>query len=287
MMHILVTGASGLLGSVLCRRLAERGVKVTAAVRTESYSKISKLHYLSLDLADDDLAKLCPKDIDVIIHLAQSSQFRDFPDSALDVFNVNVASTAHLLDFAKQFGVKQFIYASSGGVYGKGSDDFKENSPIIPPGQLGYYLGSKACGEILVQSYASMFQVIVLRPFFIYGPGQNRSMLIPRLMDFVSSGTAIILQDTDGIRINPLHVEDAAAAVIAALDTKDSSTYNIAGPDVLSIRQISEEMGLFLGKRPVFQSVTGKSMDLIADISAMRSKLCSPTRHLCESFSEL
>jgi len=287
MIHVLVTGASGLLGSVLCQRLAKLGVRVTAVIRTEGGIKTPGLRYLSMDLARNDLARLCPNDVDVIIHLAQSSQFRNFPDRALDIFNVNVASTAQLLDFAKHVGAKQFIYASSGGVYGNGPEAFKENTPIIPSGQLGYYLGSKACGEILVQSYASFFNVKIIRPFFMYGPGQNRSMLIPRLMDSVANGKSITLQGDEGIRINPVHVEDASSIVISALKLEESASYNIAGPEVLSIRQISEEMGAFLGNPPVFKHVAGKPMDLVADISEIKSRLYMPNRHLRDFFAEL
>ena len=286
-MHVLVTGATGLLGSVVCRRLVERGIQVTGIVRAESLAKSSEIRFLSLDLATEGLDRDCLAGIDVIIHLAQSSKFRDFPGNALDIYNVNVASTARLLDYAREVGISKFIYASSGGVYGHGSQAFKENAAIVPPGQLGYYLGSKACGEILVQSYASIFNVTVIRPFFIYGPGQNRSMLIPRLIDCVAAGTPINLHGSDGIRINPVHVEDAAFAVIGALDKQDNATYNIAGPEVLSMRQIGDAIGNYLCVEPVFAQIQGERRDLVADISAMKSSLHTPLRLISDSLCEI
>lgn len=287
MKHILITGANGLLGRSLCRRLIETCVSITAVVRSPVELPVDGIKYLHINLAAIDWIDQLPKRIDVVVHLAQSARFRDFPDSALDVFNVNVASTARLLDYAKTVGVKQFIYVSSGGVYGNGSQAFKENAAIVPPGQLGYYLGSKACGEILVQSYASVFQVTVIRPFFIYGPGQNRSMLIPRLMDSISSGRSINLQGAEGIRINPVHVEDASAAVVAALNTRNSATFNLAGSEILTIRQIAEAMGVHLGKQPIFQQVEGEPRDLVADISAMRQQLHTPEHRLQDSLDDI
>ena len=286
-MRILITGVNGLLGRKLSEQLSAIGFQVLGVVHKLVSGKGSLVENVEIDLSKDWDRQSLPNDIEVVIHLAQSSYFRDFPDSALDVFNVNISSTARLLDYARQVGAKRFIYASSGGVYGNGSHAFKENAAIVPAGQLGYYLGSKACGEILVQSYASVFQVTVIRPFFIYGPGQDRSMLIPRLMDFVSSGKPISLQGRDGIRINPLHVEDASAAVIAALGSTESATYNIAGPDVLSVRQIAEAMGNHLEKAPTFEYSEGEPRDLIADISLMQSRLHRPTRHLLHSFGEI
>lgn len=287
MKTILVTGASGLLGRGVCRQLMRQNCSVTSVLHIDSLSYSYCQRCVTLDLSSNWESDRLPADVDAIIHLAQSSKFRDFPDSALDVFNVNVASTARLLDFAKQVGAKQFIYASSGGVYGNGSQAFKENATILPAGKLGYYLSSKACAENLVQSYASVFQVTVLRPFFIYGHGQNQSMLIPRLLDSVASGKPITLQGSEGIRINPVHVQDASAAVVSALDTKESAIYNIAGPHVLSIRQIAEAMGEHFGKAPIFQKVDGEPKDLIADISFMQSNLHEPTRHLFTSFGEM
>ncbi len=283
---VVITGADGLLGRRVTQLLSN-SLRVYALVRVLPEKPVPDINYVIADFGGDWSFSELPERIEYVIHFAQSSQFRNFPDGALDVFNVNVSSTARLLDHARKTGVKTFIYASSGGVYGNGSEAFKENSAIVPPGQLGYYLGSKACGEILVQSYASIFKVIVLRPFFMYGPGQNRSMLIPRLIDSVATGKPVMLQGEQGLRINPVHVDDAALAVVAALDIGGSSTFNIAGPDVLSIRQICEQAGIYLNKKPLFSINEGEGADLIADISAMKEKLISPQKKLIDNFFEI
>jgi UDP-glucose 4-epimerase len=278
--NILITGADGLLGRSLTHRLSQLGFSVTGIIHSAVRQPNPTVEYRILDLSVDWSIDALPRQVDTVIHLAQSANFRDFPSKAIDVFKVNIESTARLLDYAKQAGAKQFVYASSGGVYGNGAQARKETANLIPLGQLGYYLGSKTCGEILVQSYALVFQVVVLRPFFMYGPGQNRSMLIPRLMDSVAASKRISLQGENGIRINPIHVEDASTAVAATLSLQDSATFNVAGPEVLSIRDICEGMGKFLGKEPVFELQTGQPNDLIADITAMRERLVTPKRRL-------
>lgn len=288
MKQVLVTGANGLLGRNLCQHLVVQGMDVVGIVRKHSKPLESpNPGLIELDFSSNWPEDELPAKIDTIIHLAQSSKFRDFPDNALDVFKVNIESTARLLDYAKRSGVKQFIYASSGGVYGNSPQAFRENSPIPPPSQLGYYLGSKTCGEILVQSYASIFQVVVLRPFFMYGPNQNRNMLIPRLMDNISAGNPVSLQGEHGIRVNPVHVDDASKAVAACLKLNESATFNIAGPEVLSIRQISEGMAQYLGVSALFKQQEESGSDLIADISAMQEKLVSPERKLFDCFKDI
>ena len=130
--------------------------------------------------------------------------------------------------------------------------------------------------------------VIVHRFFFIYGPGQNRTMLIPRLMDNISNNVTIQLNGNQGIRINPIHVEDASAAVIKSLYYKGSATFNIAGPEVLSISEICQGMGEYMGIKPVYENTYNENIrDLIGDISEMEHLLIRPTRKILNSLIEI
>lgn len=272
---VLVTGATGLLGQDLVQRLASQN-EVHAITRQAPAQVVPGVRYHVIDLATDWNVTQLPSQADRVIHLAQSSHFREVPEKSLDVFQVNVGTTAKLLDYAWRANARQFLFASSGGVYGAGSEAFHENSPIVPPGQLGYYLGSKLCGEVLAQSYAAHLQVLVLRFFFIYGPGQNRSMLIPRLIDYVRTGRPVMLQGPDGIRINPIYVNDASRALMAAMSTAESATFNVAGSELMTLRQIVQEIGTAVGNAPIFETSATAGRDLIGDNRAMRERLHEP-----------
>ena len=287
MKNILLTGSLGLLGRNVSRRLLSKNLCVYGTTSNPLFKSTEKMKIYRVDFSSNWSEKILPKKIDIIIHLAQTRNFRNFPNNATEIFKVNIESTARLLDYAKRIGVKKFIYASSGGVYGAAIRPLTESDSIVPTGELGYYLGSKACSEILVQSYSSILQVIILRPFFIYGPEQHRSMLIPRLMDSISSCKLITLQGENGIHINPIHVEDAGAAVVASLTLEKSGIFNLAGPDVLSIREICEGMGHYLNVKPIFERQPGESSDLMADISAMKQKLVIPSHSLMNSFKDV
>lgn len=284
---VLVTGANGLLGREVCNLLIQSGHQVSGIVHSLPQIPLEGMNYIPIDLETDWSLEILPEKVEVIIHLAQSAYFRDFPAKALSVFQVNIASTAKLLDYGVKVGLKSFIYASSGGVYGNGEHAFHENSAIVPPGQLGYYLGSKLSGEVLSQSYSSVFHVSVLRYFFIYGPNQKKGMLIPRLMDSILAQKPILLQGEKGIRINPIHVEDAAAATVASFDKHKSATYNISGLDTLSIKEIADRMGEFLGIPPVYQFVEGEARDLIGDNSAMKKDLHLPEKKLFDHLQQI
>ena len=273
---VIVTGANGLLGRQLAGLLAENW-NVLGLVHRLPSDPIPGVTYRAVDFSLDWDAGVLPERAHAIVHLAQSVHFRDVPARALEVFQVNIASTARLLDYAWRAGVERFAYASSGGIYGGGSQAFRENSPIIQPDTLGYYLGSKVSGEALVSSYAKFMRVMILRFFFIYGSHQNRTMLIPRLVDSVRAGRPVSIQGDAGLRLNPIHVIDAALAVAATLESESSAIYNIAGPEILSLRAICDEIASLVGREAVFETAPGQPYDVVGDIALMRTHLHVPT----------
>ena len=284
---VLITGANGLWGMSVTRSLLKRGHRVFALVRDSTAIKHENLTPVPADLATSWDVCCLPRRADVVIHLAQSNRFRDFPEGSEDVFNVNISTTAKLLDYARRAGASQFIYASTGGVYSPAPGQLDENAPIHDQGRLGSYFGSKLCGEILVHSYRPYFTTTILRPFFIYGPGQKRSMHLARIFDHVRSKEKVQLQGSQGISINPIHVEDAAAVVLAVMARPLSAVVNVAGRDVYSIRQIAEAIGQFLGAEPRFEISDTPADNLIADISLMQSALFQPTRSLMEHIADV
>ncbi len=285
-MKILITGAGGLLGSQAVKQLVGKH-EIHAVERYATVEPASGVHRYAIDLAKSDELDQLPKEIDAVIHLAQSARFREFPDEAADIFNVNVGSTARLLEYARRSRARAFILASSGGVYGTGDKAFKENAAIPQHGQLGYYLGSKLCAEVLAQNYASLLNVTVLRFFFMYGKDQKRSMLLPRLVDNVKSGSTIMLQSNEGIRINPIHVSDAANALESCLHLSGSHTFNIAGSEILSIREIASTIAKAVGREPVFKIEPNEPRHLIANIEAMKQSLAIPKVLFSQGISEL
>ena len=274
--NIVITGSSGLLGRHLLSKLSNQ-YNIHSIVRSQPNNPLFGVKYHTMDLNKDrDYERLPQSNLKGVIHLAQSSHFRDIPGKSLDVFNVNVASTAMLLDYAWRTGADKFIYASSGSVYGTSAEIQNENNSILPTINLGYYQGSKICGEILTQSYSSYFNVAILRFFFIYGTGQNRTMLIPRLVDNIRQGQVINLLGDEGSRINPIHVSDAAASVLSALEIKKSATYNVAGNEVLTLKKLCQKLELLIGVRAKYKSIVGKPQDVCADISAMKKFVHNP-----------
>lgn len=284
--QLLVTGANGLLGSHIVDNYSAE-YQIHAIVRKIPKNRVDGVTYHEIDFSENWNADSLPQNIDIICHLAQSNNFRDFPDKAIDIFNVNVATAAKLLDFAYKIDVSNFILASSGGVYAHAPHAFHENSKIAETHELGYYLGSKRCSEILGSNYFELMNVSILRFFFIYGAKQKRSMLLPRLVDNVQEGKPITLAGREGIKINPVHVSDAAKAVIACTNRKSSETFNIAGPKIYSLKEIANIIGDIVGKKPIFEYSKDEPQNIVADISAMKEKLYIPEVKLKDGLWEM
>jgi UDP-glucose 4-epimerase len=284
----LVTGAAGLLGRATVDALADDGVEVHALVRDPSQGFRDDVRFLSADLSRPLAESALPKKVDAVFHLAQAREFRDFPGAAPTVFAINLASTAFLLDYATRSGVTNFVYASSGGVYrGSAGTELTEDSPLHAPADLGFYLATKLSSEALVGSYGDQFSTAVLRYFFIYGPAQSRSMLIPRLYDRVRNGEALALQGPDGMRINPVHASDAAAATIAAAGLEGRATVNVAGAETVSLRDIGDLFGSDSGVDPLFEQGEGAPADLIASTARMSALLRPPSITLREALPDI
>jgi nucleoside-diphosphate-sugar epimerase len=274
---ILVSGAAGFVGSHLVQRLrAEHDVYAVARAALAS----GGVHWISHDLMRPLEEAALPARVDAVVHLAQSRHHREFPERAADIFGVNVGSTFALLDYARRAGAARFVYASTGGIYGGGDRAFDERDR--PAQDLGFYPASKQAGELLVNSYRAFFQTTVCRFFFVYGRGQNESMLMPRLVRSVRNGDPITLQGRDGMRINPIHVADAVDAAARCLSLAGHEVLNIGGGEVLTVRAIAREIGSIVGRGPVFTRQDRPPMDLVGDISRMKALLGEPRVRLEE-----
>jgi nucleoside-diphosphate-sugar epimerase len=243
------------------------------------------LHSIHQDLAAPlDLGRM-PQTLDAIVHLAQSRQFRKFPEQARDIFKVNVDSTAQLLDYGRQAKIRTFVFASSGGVCGY------RPKPIVEtdfPEPNNFYLASKYAAECLVNAYGEYFTTVILRYFFVYGEGQ-RGMFMPGLVERVLKGEPVLVSGKTGVTMNPIHVSDAVEATVRALELPRQETINVAGAETSTILELAELIGQITGKSPVYKHEPDKGpMMMVADIEKMKLKLgVAPAVSLREGVARL
>jgi UDP-glucose 4-epimerase len=262
---VLISGGNGLLGRATVERLSKR-FEVTTLVREVPVNSCPGVEYINLDLSSDWDLSVLPTECDLVIHLAQSNKYKDFPHSALEVFDVNLTSTVKLLEYGRQANIQRFILASTGGLYPQNSLPLNERSDLFPLDKLSHYLGTKLSAEIFANNYLPYFLIDTLRIFFMYGPGQKMNMLVPKLVTSILDGNPVLLPGGDGIKLNPIFVQDVVSIIEARIPVQDSSIINVAGQEIITIRELANRIGSLVNKEPIFE-VAEPQLDLISESS--------------------
>lgn len=264
-MHILLTGVSGLLGQSLPAELKKH--QITALVRRLPESSTKEIEYILCDLGQPLVLEKLPKKIDAVIHLAQSENYRNFPQQALDVFQINTACTASLLDYALKAGAQTFFYASSGSVYEPFEKNLHEETELSPS---SYYAISKFNSEKLLSSYRSHFNVCAFRLFFLYGERPSNT-LIPSLVNRVRQKAPILLDQPNGLTFTPTHVNDVAKLIKMAIEKKWDGIINVASSDTVNLRDLTMQIGLLLDQTPCYQVTEKNAQKIVPSLEKLQT----------------
>ena len=268
-MRLLVTGATGFIGGHLLARIAGEH-DVCAVVRDTSRDVLVRPATAAVaDLSHGLDRSALPARVDVIIHLAQANV--SFPAGAAQLFAVNTAATAHLLEYARAAGARQFVLASSGDVYGARSTACREDDPVAPE---GFYAASKHAAELLVHSYAEFLAPCVVRLFHPYGAGGTR--LVARLAERIRRGEPIALNRGDRPRLTPVYVADVVRAFERIVESSYAGTMNLSGDREVTIRELADAIGMVLNQQPVFAAGDTPAGDFVGDNTRMKQLLSMP-----------
>lgn len=287
---VLVTGGTGLLGNRLCHFLIHHGYQVV--LLTRSRDRLQNLpqgiRVVNADLSEKlNLSKEDLGPIHIVVHLAQADGHSDFLQSAAKMVAVTINSLCQLAELACTLGVEKFILASSGGVYGGGVDKFSETDTLNNSDSLSFYLATKKAAEDLIKYFDPYLKITMLRYFFIYGPEQKSEMLIPRMRDSILSRKEITMASNTGPYINPIYVDDAAKATLACLGSETPKVINIAGDEIVSLKEICELIGKSVDIKPKFIIKEGVATNFIGNNSLMRQQLHIPEVKLEEGLKSL
>lgn len=272
-MRVLITGASGFIGRALSQSLSrEPGCEVYTVVRQTISGADTHANEIVADLAIPDWTSRLSKPVDVVIHLAQSNRYREFPDAVSDIVGVNVNATLELADWGRRNGIRRFLYASTGNVYGSSSIEAKEDAS---PSPRGMYATSKRCAELLLEPYTEFFEIVVMRLFGVYGPGQ-RGMTISRLIDQVLADEEITLSGRSGVRLNPIYIDDCVAIIRRLSDIDPSERYeiiNIGGTEAVDLLEVIRIVQKLAGRNPRIRFSDGKVVNLIGDTGKLAKRI--------------
>jgi nucleoside-diphosphate-sugar epimerase len=240
-MKILITGGCGYVGSVLTESLLEANHEITVIDNQwfgNHLTPNANLINLKADIRDIDSISM--KDVNVVIHLANIAN-----DPAVDLnptlsWEVNVLAAQQLIEKAILNGVSQFIYASSGSVYGiKDEENVTEDLPLVP---ISVYNKTKMVAERVLLSYKDQINVHCIRPATVCGmsPRMRLDVSVNMLTFQALKNKKITVFGGDQTRPN-IHIKDMVRVYEHFISNPqlESGCYN-AGFENISINDIAQ-----------------------------------------------
>jgi len=259
---ILVTGASGFIGSHLCRRLCRGGMEVHAISRTKPANPEKGVHWWHGDLAEiatvqDLLAAVKPE---VIFHLAGHVVGARDLDAVMSTFRSNLMSTVNLLTVAGQIGCRRIVITGSLEEPEQGDPEAVPSSP---------YAAAKWAGSAYARMFHALYKlpVVILRVFMVYGPAQrDLRKLIPYVILSLLRGEAPKL--TSGQRpVDWIYVEDVVEGLLAAAQAADvdGRTIDIGSGELVPIRTVVEQLVRLIDPqlKPLFGALPERPLEQV------------------------
>ncbi len=262
--HALVTGAAGFIGSHLVDRLLGEGWRVTAVDNFDPfYAPAVKRRNIAAHLAQERyrlveadirdrgaLERLLGGGYDVIVHLAAKAGVRPSIQDPIAYQEVNVRGTQNLLELARRWGVRQFVFASSSSVYGVNPDvPWREDTPVLLP--ISPYAATKVSGELLGHVYSHLYGIrfLALRFFTVYGPRQRPDLAIHKFARAMLGGRPVPFYGDGTASRDYTFIDDTIAGVRAAIDY-DGSAYeviNLGNNRTISLSEMVRALEEILG----------------------------------------
>lgn len=286
MKTVLVTGGAGFIGSNLCERLLELGYMVinldnfndyyNPLIKVKNIRKaVDNINYKVIDGDIQDknllLAIFNLYSVDIIIHLAALAGVRKSINNPFEYIDIDIKGTVNLLEFARRYNIKKFIFASSSSVYGDNALPFKETDTVIS--QISPYAAAKQSGELFCSTYNKLYgiPIVCLRFFTVYGPRQRPEMAIHNFTKLISEGKAITIFGNGTTSRDYTYVDDTIDGIITSINFDCSfEIFNLGNSNPTNINYLVNLIEENLGKKALIDYALIQPGDVthtFADIS--------------------
>lgn len=274
--RILVTGAKGFVGSLIVRLGRGRGLDVVAAHRAAEGEAGVYLDVCSADSVLSAMRKVSPS---IIIHCAAYGLNYTQQD-LWQALSVNVEGSLRLLEAAKRCGVRRFLHVGTCFEYGSYDLPIKEDFALNPTGLYG---ATKAAASVLMRERAQALdmELLIVRPFSIWGPGDAPYHLIPQVIAACVKRAPLDLSPCEVVR-DYMHVEDVADRILrlAVLEGREEKQWvvNVGSGRGRLLREfvleVAKELGgeelMRFGQRPYR---TSEMSMVVADASRLEATI--------------
>lgn len=251
-MRLLITGATGFIGSRLALQVKRLGIDVLATGRAEASVEVDRLKELQAAevpvlvgvLQDVELVRRVVHDRTTVIHLAAAQHESEMPEAYFR--STNVGAVKILLEECRKAGVERLVYGSTMGVYGTASAQLLDENSSVRPDNV--YTRTKLEAETLVRASAEHFQTCIVRIGETYGPGDHRLLKLFRAID---RGQFFMIGAGNNRR-QCIHVEDLVRGLLLAAQhpAAASETFVLAGREIMTTNEMVDRIALALERRP-------------------------------------
>ncbi|MBX5484609.1 MAG: NAD-dependent epimerase/dehydratase family protein [Myxococcaceae bacterium] len=247
-MKILVTGATGFLGSHLVPRLIARGHHVRTLARSQPGPALSGAEHIQGSLDDRDAVRRALEGVDAVYHLAGLVSFR--PKDSRRMYQLHVDCTRALLSDVRAAGVGRFILASTSGAIAVSKEPRiateEDDHPIAVVGRWPYY-ASKIFEEQLTTEFCrrNNLPLVILNPSLLLGPGDDRLSSTWTISKFLNRD--IPAMPNGGLSF--VDVRDTADAFVAALEHGELFGRHLMGVN-MSLKEFYERLSRMTGVPP-------------------------------------
>jgi nucleoside-diphosphate-sugar epimerase len=251
-MAVLITGGYGLLGSWLALEFAKDNdeviivdvVQMDLDYLQNSKNKLQYEHASVLDFPRlVEIFRHHGNKIDGIIHTVAMMATPHFWAQPHQGIYVNIMGTVNMLEIARLFHIRKFLFVSSGAVYGEQKESARETTHYMRPSDL--YGASKASAELLGQQYENHYDIDFrcVRPFFFFGPGKFPSempFLFKNLLGPLEGLTDLKLEKGADQRLGFTYVKDTARGtyLLYRAENPQQKTMNISSDVPVSFKEL-------------------------------------------------
>ena len=277
---VLLTGADGFVGRVVCRRLLDAGLTPRAGLWNASLWPVLQTAVPGLDefAAIGDLGATpelssALRDVSAVVHLAARVHIMN--DKAVDPLSefrrVNVRGTEALARAAAAQGVRRFVFVSSVKVNGESTSGRSFAEGDVPAPQDPYAVSKWEAEEVLRRVSAETgLEVVIIRPPLVYGPGVRANFL--RLMGLVKRGLPLPLPDTKNRR-SLIGVENLADCLVRCVTHPQAAnhTFMVSDGEDVSTRELVTLLAPLLGRSAWFLPVSERALRLAARLTGKQA----------------
>jgi UDP-glucuronate 4-epimerase len=264
MKRALITGGAGFIGSHVVDLLLGEGWEVTVVDNFDPFydpqikrqniaPHLSHPNYrlVEVDIRDlEALRKHLSGEYDVIVHLAAKAGVRPSVLDPVSYYEVNVRGTLNLLELAKEWGVRQFVFASSSSVYGANPNlPWREDDPLLLP--VSPYGATKLAGEVLGRVYSRLYGIrfIALRIFTAYGPRQRPDLAIHKFARLMLEGKPVPIYGDGSACRDYTYIDDLVLGIRAAMDYEGApfEVFNLGSGRPITVLEVVRSLEKVLG----------------------------------------